>query len=351
MTPLSRQILRGIAAVGTVVLVAGLVSPSGAADRPVPPPPGGVPSAAEMARAGVTSSYVSVSGAATSSKGKRLRVGFSASHYSFADNFSFRLGLPSGLESHSWYFTPDTGGYDVNGDGKGKLTMDTSATADFAKLNVKVIPTGKFKAYKCGGKVSSKYRPIKIKGVYYNDSKSSKWGHVGSMSKTSFVLKGTFSKSYGVSCPSGGNPSCLSLMSWSTSQSTGTGYESISGYARGSKAYASGSRSTDIPASNDGQQYDYVTDPKVTKPKLKVKPDDFATLDVWAGPGSAVLTSSTAKDSDTTNCGKGKKQVRAGWSGTITNGSKPLKLTMQAAPPITIDDSSFASFTKYSVKN
>lgn len=328
--------IRALAALGAVALVAALVGPAGAADRR--PPVG--PDAAKATGDVFASLYATAT--TTSSKGKKLVARLGASQSSL----NFRLSLPSGAEDHQWSFNAGAGGWDVNGDGQGKLTMGTKATAGFAKLKVSVTPTGKFKSYTCGGKVYLEERPIKVTGVYFNDSKSDKWGHVGSKSKTNFVLKGTFSKAYDVDCGEE-LPDCVTSLSWRTSHSASGTYEVIGGYSSGQGVSAYGYRSYTITGSTGGWGYDYVLDSKTTRPKLKVKADGNATLDVWAGPGSAVLSSTGPKDADLSFCGTDdiRNQVVESWNATVAKGAKPLKVTMQAAPAVVGGNSWTASFS------
>ncbi|QIX26639.1 hypothetical protein ncot_08485 [Nocardioides sp. JQ2195] len=327
---------RAVAIIGTLATGAALAltstQPSVAESASAPG------SSARAAAISSTSFYAT--GMARTSSGKKLRVSLSA-YKSTSASFSISLSAPG--EYHSWSFRAPRSAVKINSKGAGVVKLTSTQTGGLGKVKLRLKPDGKFKAAKCGGKVYSKSRNVKLSGPFFFNTKTKAWGKVGRKTG-SFSFKDTrrVSFSYNVDCPDPEyqNP-CFTSLSWSAYKSSASSFVSISGSKSGSTTRVSASRSVALKP-NGAYRYDSVSK-KAKAPVLTVAPDDNAKIKVYGTGGSATGSSSFPSTPSTSACDNGT-QHRVTWFGTFTNGSPSLVVKAQVFGNFKLGNTASISF-------
>ncbi|KRF17250.1 hypothetical protein ASG90_08065 [Nocardioides sp. Soil797] len=293
------------------------------------------------ARAAVTSSGFYATGTTRTSSGKKLRVSLSAYK---ADTASFNISLSTAGETHSWSFRAPKSAVKINAKGAGTIKLTSKQTGGLGKIQLKLKPTGKFKAYKCAGNVHSRTRNLKVSGPFFFDTRTKPWGKVGKKSGNfSFNGSRRASFSYDVDCPGPEfKDPCITQLSWSAYTSTPTSYLSIGGNKSGNRTTIQGSRSVTLKKPAGAFRHDSVTK-KAKAPVLTVGEDDNAKLKIHGTSGSATATSSFPSTPYTNECDTGT-QHQVNWSGSLANGRPALTVKAQVFGNFRIGNSASTYF-------
>lgn len=296
--------------------------------------------ARSAAKIDYTSMYASAK--VKSSKGKKLTVSVGASKSTQA---SFYIGLSVSGESHTWSFPAAKSSVKISSSGAGSAKLSAKKTGGLGMLSLKMKPAGKFKSYKCGGKVYSKSRNVKVTGKLYFNTKT-KWGAVGSKRKAfKFNLSRRVTVSYDVSCPPTEYPDpCTTSVSWNGSVSKPKSYMSISGGKTGKNSSVYAYRSVQLKPKG-AIRSDSVTK-RVAAPVLSVKADKNATIKV-RGTTTGTGTGKSAHEGYdyTDDCDTGT-QHRMSWSGSFTNAKKPLVVSAQVFGSFKLPNSAYFYFAR-----
>ncbi|KRF20540.1 hypothetical protein ASG90_18310 [Nocardioides sp. Soil797] len=314
------------AAVALATGLGALTSPSHAADSVTP-------ELQARALAAKASQSISASAVLKSNKRKKLHVALSAGSGNGGGSLSVSLADTAG-EQHAWSFKVAAKTLKLNGKGKGKLV--TKKIKPFGTIKLTISPSGKWKVKKCKGKVISKSRPLKVKGLFTFDSKSA-WGKVGGKKVTFKGAKVTKSTGVDGSACDGGDGgdggdgdacSGASIM-WSAFRG---GVAMSSQWAPGStKAGMFASRSTKLAKPKGATRTDFRS-AMVPVPATTVSGGSVSIQVNSKAPatGSATLSSSTGYPLERT-CEKTKTYTTTFWSGvSYQNGATPLALKMSA---------------------
>lgn len=229
-------------------------------------------------------------------------------------------------QSHGWFFRLPKKAVSLSASGKGKIVPRHSKTAPYAKIALTAKPKGSAKTQRCQGQVISKTQVVKLSGTFWLDTRSGKhgWGTVGSKSKSfTFSTRATVTWSY-ANTTSGCYhfvDNCSASKSWYTYSSHGT--------LNGDTRTVSGTRYKKLSKPKGAFRNDYVSG-AVKSAKLAQNGAAGTAKFTIKGNGSASTGSATINGTDRYSysypCGASKTVKNTGWTATLKNGAKPLKV-------------------------
>lgn len=312
-----------------------------------------LPSPSQARGAAPTATYTSVYGApvtVVSTKHRRLSLSTSISKSGEGTNLYVSVALPNRRESHSWAFSLPSSALRLNAGGSGTAKTTSAKLGGLGTLSLKIAGSGATKKSTCQGQLVSASRHATVSGKLLLDTKSA-WGKVGSARKIKFAKASTVYWSYPntASCPAPA-PTCSAYSSWSMYLSKATGYTSMSGYTTGRTTSVTAYRSTHLRKPAGASRTDFLTQSGAKAPRLTVHADDTATMQAYAGKGSATLTASAPGSSYSEACGHGTQSLaHKYWSASVHQGSPAAKLTAQVFGAITLPNSAGASISQVRV--
>lgn len=332
-----------------VVAATGLALMAGAAAL--------VASPSQALAAAPTVNYTAVYGApitVVSSKHHKLSINTSVSQSATGTNLYVSVGLPNHREGHTWTFPLPNSALSLNAGGSGTAKATSVQLGGFGTVSLNVAAFGTPKQITCQSQVVSATRRATISGKFLFDTKSG-WGKVGSATR-----KVTFAKTSDVywgydntaTCPTS-PPTCTAYTSWSMSMSTASSYVSMSGSAVGKTTLVSGYRSVHLAKPVGASRTDFVTQSGVKPPQLTVRADNSAAMKVFAGKGSATLSTPAPGSSFSEPCGTGTQHLsHTYWSGgKIHQNSPPAKLAAQVYGAIEVPNTGGGTMARTKVTN
>lgn len=316
-------------------------------------PAGAAPASSSSAQAGsaVVSKSVYATVTKTSSKRKKLRIQVNASKY--GDRSSLHISLARGKESHGWTIPVPNRSVVLSNQGTGTIKLPATKSGGLGQLTLKVTAAGPMKASRCGGRVWSRSRNVKVAGKFFFDSKSA-WGRVGSKTRGfSFTQTHRSTILYNTSCPPTTYvPPCAASLHWGTSVSANGRSTSISGQKVGSRSTVSASRYVALARPRGATRYD-LTSAHVAAPSLTVRADDSARMVARGTRGSATIDASDPGYDYTQRCRNGSRRgttTTTSWGGDLTNAGTALRVKAQVYGDFLVPSGSYGYFSRVRVE-
>lgn len=261
------------------------------------------------------------------------------------------VSTPNNQESHDWSFPVTSSVLKVSNSGHGSLSVPKAKLGPYGVIKLKISPAGAAKNDKCSGQLTETYRPIKMSGAFFLDTRSTgknKWGTVGKKKHFTFTGKGSYSKEYAADCQY--PTKCETSLYWDSGYNgaSSTPTVDLSGDGKLTGGTINGSRSVSLPKPKGATRSDNVT---IKGTWTFSSSTHGATLKVKAGSGgagTATLSSTQSPYSYPEKCGKNnsKTQKTQDWSASYTNGKPALTLHEQVFGPLSAKNSAEASLDR-----
>lgn len=313
----------------------------GAATQATPAAAGtGAAPSAPAARAGGTGTLLTARTVLTSTAGKKLTLDVTGVRSSSGSTITVTLSRAG--ESHGWTFPAKASAVQVKGNGSGRLTLSSAASAGLGVVDLSFSPDGKVTTQTCRGEVASKRRPVAARGVAQVRTGTGGWGDVGSAKKPIGWRSSQVVWSYDVDCPAPAPP-CEDVVSWSGFDLAGEVVTGFSGTVAGGDSTLTAYRTTQLDRPAGAYRTDLRTGVAVAS-SLEGDAQE-ATLVARLGEGSLSIEGAGGT-TRTSPCGRDGTLTETSWFGTVANGPRPLTVPAQVFGDLALGEDAFGSFSR-----